>query len=259
MTFGIKLTIRKACILFFLVSLPFLHCQANAIDDSSSHREKRAKSSSIILYKKPRIQDKRICLTFDDGPNPYATLKILDVLDEYKIKATFFLLGSKVKKYPEIVKEIAKREHIIALHSFSHPLFFFTYSPNAQKEQLERSEFSLRDIGVNNSKYFRPPNVIYLPKMSESLRGYTIVGANHYVGDNFIFSSKTIASKVVRSVKNRGGGILVLHDGAVAIFAPSRKILPEALKIMIPELISEGYNFCSLDEIGDSDVIIKAE
>lgn len=246
-------------ILLILVLLIFPPCQVDATDSGLAVHQKEHGIRSLLLYKKVNAQNKIICFTFDDGPNPYATPEILEVLDKYKIKATFFLVGTNIKKYPNIVREISERGHIIGLHSYDHPLFFILYSAQSKRNQLKKSEDLLRLLGVVSTKYFRPPNVICNKSMLQEVSEYTVVGANHYVGDNFIFSAQQIASRVLRSVRNEGGGILVLHDGAIFPFASSRRILVKALKIMIPELISQGYKFCNLDELVDSNVIVKAD
>ena len=213
----------------------------------------------MLLYKKANAEDRRLYLTFDDGPNPYATPAILDVLDKFQIKAAFFIVGRNVLRFPEIVKEIYARGHLIGNHSYSHSASFSLYNTETQKIEAEKIENMLADIGVSPCSYFRPPNAIYTKKMMPALRNYKIVGTNHYVLDNLLFSSHLIASMVMFSVKCRGGGILVLHDGTHDIFIGARKVIPAALGMVVPKLLSRGYKFFGLDEIVDSSVLISPE
>lgn len=210
----------------------------------------------MLLYKKSHIRDKRLYLTFDDGPNPHATPAILDILDKFRVKAAFFIVGRNIVGFPKIVKEIYKRGHIIGNHSFSHSALFSLYDPEKQKTEAKKIENLLADIGVSSCSYFRPPNALCTKKMMLALHNYKIVGTNHYVLDNLLFSSHAIASMIILSIKSRGGGILVLHDGTHDLFAFARKVIPKALNIMIPKLLSQGYKFSSLDKIVNSNVLI---
>ncbi|UMX47871.1 MAG: polysaccharide deacetylase family protein [Candidatus Nealsonbacteria bacterium DGGOD1a] len=74
----------------------------------------------MLVYDHGSRWENKIALTFDDGPNPFFTVKTLDLLDEYSVKASFFVLGQNAEKFPDIVKEIYKRGHLIGNHSYSH-------------------------------------------------------------------------------------------------------------------------------------------
>ena len=76
--------------------------------------------------------DKAVALTFDDGPDPIHTPRILDILAENNIKATFFLIGSKIETYPELVKRIYKEGHIIGNHTFSHSPSYTLLEPTSE-------------------------------------------------------------------------------------------------------------------------------
>jgi peptidoglycan/xylan/chitin deacetylase (PgdA/CDA1 family) len=211
----------------------------------------------FFLYKKDNLQDKNIYFTFDDGPNPYATQSILDVLDKHRIKAAFFLVGNNIKKYPRIAKEINKRGHIIGNHSFSHSMFFATWPSKIQKLQARKVEELLGGIGIAPCLYFRPPNAICNRRTLQALGDYNIVGVNQWICDNLIFSAKSIVSQALKSVRGRGGGIVVLHDGVHPWITSTRYILAKALDMLIPELSAKGYNFHTLDSIKYSNVLIS--
>lgn len=209
------------------------------------------------LYKADRNQDKRLFLTFDDGPNPYVTMQILELLDAFKIKAAFFMVGSNMHRFPDIVREIERRGHLIGNHSFSHPMFFALRSENFQRADVQKVENELNSMNMGRCTYFRPPQAFCSVNTLQALSGkYIIVGVNHYIGDHAIFVVNRVVAGILNSIKKRGGGIIVLHDGVHPLIARSRAILLHALKKVIPILLSQGYQFYRLDEIKSSSVII---
>lgn len=96
----------------------------------------------------------RVALTFDDGPNPDWTPRVLDILDRYGVKATFFLLGSEAARYPDLVREIAARGHSIGNHSWSHPTLT-SLSDAAARDQMERTSNVIRDVTTGVAGYPR--------------------------------------------------------------------------------------------------------
>ncbi|MEW6009353.1 MAG: polysaccharide deacetylase family protein [Candidatus Omnitrophota bacterium] len=211
----------------------------------------------MLLFAKGNKEDKTIYLTFDDGPNPYVTLELLKLLDNFQIKAAFFLVGKNIKSFPNIVKEIYKRGHIIGNHSFSHSLFFSFLAQDRQRRDLEKTEGLLKDLGIPTPKYLRPPNAIWNKKSAQHFNDYTVVGVNHYILDNLIFSPAFLAQRLLISVRNRGGGILVLHDGVHPLIEPTRKVLVKALETFISKALSENYKFSNLDALTMSNVLIE--
>ncbi len=99
---------------------------------------------------------KSLALTFDDGPNDPHTLRLLDVLDKHSVKATFFLIGRYVKLRPDIVREIARRGHVVGNHTFTHPRLIFLSAAEARQEILQCGE-AINDAVGAHSNLFRPP------------------------------------------------------------------------------------------------------
>jgi len=98
------------------------------------------------------LENSKIFLTFDDGPNEY-TLKILEILKNFDAKATFFVIGENCQKFPEIFKRIFKEDHSIGNHSFSHSIkFFFNF-----KNEIEKTNEVIKEITGVETKIFRPP------------------------------------------------------------------------------------------------------
>lgn len=119
----------------------------------------------LIDYKNGNRNANKIALTFDDGPNPFWTRKILDVLEKYSIKANFFILGKWAEKYPGIVKETFNRGHLIGNHSYSHPKKGY-----ADFEKAEEIIFNITGV---HTRFIRPPynNVASCSCYGPAIRG----------------------------------------------------------------------------------------
>jgi peptidoglycan/xylan/chitin deacetylase (PgdA/CDA1 family) len=101
-------------------------------------------------------QERIVALTFDDGPNPPYTNQILNILDHYQAKSTFFVIGRNVETHPETVRLIAFKGHKLGNHSYSHTRMILK-SPSFIRSEVERTDQLLRELGVNQDTYFRPP------------------------------------------------------------------------------------------------------
>src|SRR5215831_12948355 len=94
----------------------------------------------------------KLSITFDDGPNPAITPKLLDLLDRYDAKATFFVIGRFVRECAALTKEIADRGHLLANHTETHPNLFWL-TPRALREEMRRCQRALRDATGKDAKY----------------------------------------------------------------------------------------------------------
>src|SRR6478672_5778706 len=99
---------------------------------------------------------KQLALTYDDGPNDPYTQRLLEVLARHNVHATFFLIGRYVEQRPDIVRELVKAGHVIANHTFTHPLLTFK-SARELREQFAKCERALMDAAGEHSNLFRPP------------------------------------------------------------------------------------------------------
>ncbi len=181
-------------------------------------------------------EGKRVYLTFDDGPVPEATPRVLDILDRYGIKATFFMVGDNVRRYPELKEEVERRGHQVGNHTYHHLQGIKT-----------RTRHYLRDVmeceALTGSGLFRPPHGWLRPRQARRLRSrFRIVMYDLVTRD---YSRHLTPEDVVRNVREltRPGSIIVFHD--------SRKSLPrleESLTRSIEWLKGEGYEFGSLTQ-----------
>lgn len=175
--------------------------------------------------------EKVIYLTFDDGPVPEVTPLVLDILDEYKIKATFFCVGDNVQKYPEVYEAVLQRGHTTGNHTYNH-LKGFSVSAGEYAENVQKASEYI-DSGL-----FRPPygRITYKQRKLLSPQ-YEIIMWDLITHDyNRNLSVETIFRNVKRHVRN--GSIIVFHDSIKAkenVLA----VLPQAIEY----LKNCGYSF----------------
>lgn len=171
---------------------------------STVPRKPSTRTKILMSFRAP----KAVALTFDDGPDPDSTPKVLEILKKYGAKATFFVLGRQAELYPELVQEIVATGSEVCNHSYAHPSFSFlsNYSKYLELRNCERA------IGKNCKKYFRPPygHARGLTPFIASLLNYTTVGWTVEARDWEYADPATIAQILVAGVTP--GAIVLLHD-----------------------------------------------
>lgn len=185
-----------------------------------------------IFRKDP--EEKAVYLTFDDGPIPEVTPWLLEVLDRYGIKATFFVVGDNVRKYPEIFKMLVDKGHKIGNHTFNHVRSMRMRNPD-YIDNVKKCESYFK------TRLFRPPHGIMRRWSYRYMTGnYDIVFYDVITRD---YNGKLNPEKVLDIVKKytRNGSIIVFHDSL-----RSEKNLRYALPKAIEWLNSQGYAFKSL-------------
>jgi peptidoglycan/xylan/chitin deacetylase (PgdA/CDA1 family) len=167
-----------------------------------------------ILWKDFSTSD-RLYLTFDDGPDPIFTAKILAILEKERTMASFFVVGQKAQQYPEIIQQMNQSGHTIGIHSFEHRHLF--YQPKAYiQEQLSKNKLIVEQIIGKPVRYFRPPYGLFSPRLIQVCRELNLklvlwsvmsYDFDENISDKFIL--KLIKTKV------SSGDIIVFHDGHV--------------------------------------------
>lgn len=177
---------------------------------------------------------KVVYLTFDDGPIPEETPWVLDVLDRYDVKATFFMVGDNVRKYPEVFEEVKRRGHSYGNHTMHH-----------LQGLKENATTFFRDITeadqLIGSILFRPPHGIISPLQTKLIkRHYNIIMYDVVTRD---YSKRVTKEQVLENVKRytRNGSIIVFHDSLKA-HDKMRYALPKAIEW----LKEQGYEFRQL-------------
>ena len=185
----------------------------------------------------PAQNEKQLFLTFDDGPIPEVTPWVLDLLEHYNVKATFFCVGDNVAKYPDIFQELLNRGHDVGNHTFNHLQGWKTRT-KAYVRNVNKAEQLIR------SNLFRPPHGHIRLKQAAELKG-----RYHFIMWDVItrdYSKYLTGEKVLNNVKKytRNGSIIVFHDSLKA-----EKNLRYALPLAIEYLLKEGYTFKKLSDV----------
>lgn len=161
---------------------------------------------------------KKIVLTFDDAPNGY-TEEVLAVLEEFQVKAAFFLIGARVVEHPELARRIVTLGHEIGNHSFSHA-FTKECSVETIKKDVERAERVIVEVTGSLPLYFRPPFGLMTPEVREAsgILGYTLVSWSIDSGDWKVETEEEVVERVLTQ----------LHPGAIVLF----HLLPHTVRAL---------------------------
>lgn len=211
--------------------------------------EKPLKDTAVMRLSQ-NSKEKVAYLTFDDGPSKKITPQILEILDKYNIKATFFVVGSMAEKNPDILKSIYSKGHYIGNHSYSHKYKEIYASPEAFIKDLKKAEVVFKSIlgQEHNTDIVRFPGGSFgeklLPiRMSLAPEGYRYIDWNAISGDasGKDFSKEELFDNVKETVGNKNKVVLLMHDGIGK--DNTVEILPEVIEY----LISKGYTFKTIE------------
>jgi cellulose synthase/poly-beta-1,6-N-acetylglucosamine synthase-like glycosyltransferase/peptidoglycan/xylan/chitin deacetylase (PgdA/CDA1 family)/spore germination protein YaaH len=195
---------------------------------------------------------KRIALTFDDGPDPRYTPRILDVLAKKNVKATFFVIGSSASNYPFLLKRIYTEGHDIGNHTFTHPNLSIISHTQVELELNATQRFVEATLGIN-TVLFRPPyaedvepqTVDHAQALVTATElGYTAVGMKIDPHDWASPTKAQIVTQVVAQANQGTGNVVLLHDAG-----GSREQTIQALSELIDRLSAQGYEFVTVHEL----------
>ncbi len=179
-------------------------------------------------------------MTFDDGPDPLVTPRVLDLLDAHRAKATFFCIGERVERFPEVAAAIVERGHAIGNHSHSHPNAFAFYGPRAVAREVVRAQDAISAATGRRPTLFRAPVGIRGPFLEACLarEGMSLVSWTRRGLDTVSRNAAAVASRLTQGVSS--GDVLLLHDGASARDAWGRPVVLEALPRVLDALAARG-------------------
>ena len=184
------------------------------------------------------LRDREVVLTFDDGPIPPYTTRILDMLTAECVRATYFIVGDMAKEYPALVRRIADAGHTVGTHSMSHPHRFRALSVERGNAQIDNgiaaTAAALGDTG-KVAPFFRFPGFGHTEAAHEHAaeQGLMVWGADFPADDWTRISGREVARRALQRLEARGKGIMLLHD------IHQRTV--EALPIILAELKARGF------------------
>ncbi len=180
---------------------------------------------------------KRIAITFDDGPHPVYTKRLLDGLKERGIKATFFVTGEHAEQCPDIIKRMHDEGHLIGNHTYSHIQLTDDNREKFKNELLQTSEI-VKNITGEELQYVRPPYGLWDKALEAELNMFPVLWSIDPL-DWCTSNASKVARSVIREAEEND--IILLHD----YYASS----VSAALMIIDELTRQGYSFVTVDEI----------
>lgn len=188
-----------------------------------------------------------LALTFDDGPHPEYTLRLLDVLDRYQAKATFFCVGKFAAMHPEVIRQAAEAGHVVGNHTWDHPSFPLL-DHTERCAQIQQCEEALKPYG---SRLFRPPygHQSLASRLDLLQMGYQVVGWTLAAPDWRLTDPRPIAEEVLPLV--RPGRIIGFHDRIAAALSPinfNREPMLGAVEHLL-QALSHDYRFVTVPEL----------
>ena len=208
----------------------------------------KGKENMSQIYKSDK---KRVFLTFDDGPSKTVTIPILDLLKQEKIKATFFVLGSRVELYPDIVKREYEEGHYIANHGYSHVYSSIYSSPEAVLDEFNKCNQVVANaiqVPEYNSHLFRFPGGYYGGKYAEIKKqaneilkqnNIAHVDWNALTGDSEKQNptKEYLMNNLQKTTQGKNSIVILMHD------SQAKKVTVETLPEVIDYLQQQGYEF----------------
>ncbi|WP_027417417.1 polysaccharide deacetylase family protein [Aneurinibacillus terranovensis] len=190
-------------------------------------------------------KDKVIALTFDDGPDPQYTQQILDLLDKYEAKGTFFVIGSKAESNASLIKEMKQKGHEIANHTYHHPNMR-TIKQFTLLREINDTDNTIHAIIGTYPALFRPPGGTYNDKVVEAAKtGNHLVVMWSWTQDTKDWRSPGVQKIVDKVCKNaKPGNIVLFHDSG-----GDRSQTVKALEIILDKLSKEGYRFATVSQM----------
>ena len=188
-----------------------------------------------------KTDEKKIAISFDDGPVQQYTPDVLQVLKENKVPAAFFCIGKRIAENEELLKQVYEEGHIIGNHSFTHTPMFDVMLPGQMLNDVKKMDAAMKNAIGLQPKLFRPPYGVTTPGMKKvmQLGGYTAVGWSIRSFDTMAKDQKKLLNKLLSQLKP--GAIILLHDTMQITLA----ILPR----FIQAARNEGYEFVRLDKL----------
>jgi peptidoglycan/xylan/chitin deacetylase (PgdA/CDA1 family) len=207
---------------------------------------------NVIRLPAAAVRRGEISLTFDDGPDPETTPRVLEVLDRYRAKASFFCVGERAAASPDIVREIARRGHSIENHSHRHPLAFAFYGISRLTREVQSAQQVISGITGKPPIFFRAPLGFRSPLLDPVLAkcGLDYVSWTRRSFDAISRDPRLVLQRLIRGLA--AGDVLLLHDGAGTRTEDGEPVVLAVLPTLLDAIAARGLKSVSLlDAFGD--------
>jgi peptidoglycan/xylan/chitin deacetylase (PgdA/CDA1 family) len=202
--------------------------------------------SNLTRLPASAVRRGEVCLTFDDGPDPEVTPRVLDLLDRYRAKASFFCIGEKAAAFPDIVRDIARRGHSIENHSYRHSHAFAFYGVVRLRREVVASQVAIASICGRPPAFFRAPagyrSVLLDPVLTAC--GLRYVSWTRRGFDAVRRDPAPVLRRLTRGLA--AGDVLLLHDGASARMRDGEPVVLAVLPPLLAELAARGLTVVSV-------------
>ncbi len=185
--------------------------------------------------------EKHVAITFDDGPNPVITPQILELLNQYNAKATFFCIGKQIEKHPEVIRNIVSQKHTIGNHTYSHARFFDFFGKQKVIAELDKTNNLVSSITGKTMNLFRPPYGVTNPAITKAVKQtkHHVIGWNIRSLDTIKNSEQKILDRITKSISP--GSVILLHD--------TKEITVRVLEQLLLFLKQNGYQSITIDAL----------
>jgi peptidoglycan/xylan/chitin deacetylase (PgdA/CDA1 family) len=193
---------------------------------------------------KGKTTQKRVALTFDDGPDTRSTPALLDLLREFGVSTTFFCVGERVRANRDLAARIVREGHLLENHSYAHSNLTNFFGLARLCDELQRTQDAVKDATDNTPTLFRPPMGLSNPNTFRAARavGLKVIGWSVRSLDTMTPDSERVVQRVLRRVSP--GDIILLHDGDI----PAERLVM-TVKLLLNNLKQSGYEVVRLDKL----------
>ncbi len=183
----------------------------------------------------------RIALTFDDGPHPLYTPQVMELLEKYGVKASFFCIGKHAAEHPHWVRKLHESGHVVGNHSYTHAPTIDFHTKAKWMEELRATDSAIVQAIGRTPRYFRPPYGVTTPHLARAIgkTGHIVVGWRIRPYDTLDRPPTRIVGTILR--KTRPGDIILLHD-------THDRIIP-VLEQLLPELKKRGFEMVTVENL----------
>jgi len=194
------------------------------------------------VFTRFQTSEQEVWLTIDDGPTPEQTPAILEILERFEARATFFVIGANAEKYPHLITEILARGHALANHTYTHPRAMFWCASAAKiRSEIDRCAETLRTLPERPALFFRSPvgmkNLFVHPALAR--RGMVLIGWTTRGLDTVKRDPTAVAERIEKGVQP--GAIILLHEGQRLAKEP--EFNPRCIERTLQRLATHGYRF----------------